>query len=122
MATSSAVLLRKGRERRFTTFPTAACSSRLPKWRSQGTLARHWKESLTPSPPLARIRRAISSPAIIRKRLKRQAFLSRASGLPARSEEHTSELQSLMRISSAVFCLKKKKHRNATHHTKFHTH
>src|SRR3546814_7793099 len=26
-----------------------------------------------------------------------------------RSEEHTSELQSLMRISSAVFCLKKKK-------------
>src|SRR3546814_7099069 len=27
-----------------------------------------------------------------------------------RSEEHTSELQSLMRISSAVFCLKKKKH------------
>src|SRR3546814_5494936 len=29
-----------------------------------------------------------------------------------RSEEHTSELQSLMRISYAVFCLKKKKHRN----------
>src|SRR3546814_9781514 len=28
-----------------------------------------------------------------------------------RSEEHTSELQSLMRISYAVFCLKKKKHR-----------
>src|SRR3546814_4698394 len=29
--------------------------------------------------------------------------------LPIRSEEHTSELQSLMRISYAVFCLKKKK-------------
>src|SRR3546814_9102224 len=29
--------------------------------------------------------------------------------LPGRSEEHTSELQSLMRISYAVFCLKKKK-------------
>src|SRR3546814_5874367 len=28
--------------------------------------------------------------------------------MPARSEEHTSELQSLMRISYAVFCLKKK--------------
>src|SRR3546814_10913006 len=28
---------------------------------------------------------------------------------PPRSEEHTSELQSLMRISYAVFCLKKKK-------------
>src|SRR3546814_2562591 len=30
-------------------------------------------------------------------------------GIPARSEEHTSELQSLRRISYAVFCLKKKK-------------
>src|SRR3546814_6065468 len=32
--------------------------------------------------------------------------------LQARSEEHTSELQSLMRISYAVFCLKKKKIKN----------
>src|SRR3546814_1139207 len=32
-----------------------------------------------------------------------------------RSEEHTSELQSLMRISYAVFCLKKKKHSNTNH-------
>src|SRR3546814_1221623 len=32
----------------------------------------------------------------------------RRRGLGARSEEHTSELQSLMRISYAVFCLKKK--------------
>src|SRR3546814_5849671 len=32
-----------------------------------------------------------------------------------RSEEHTSELQSLMRISYAVFCLKKKKKKNNTH-------
>src|SRR3546814_9740688 len=31
-----------------------------------------------------------------------------------RSEEHTSELQSLMRISYAVFCLKKKKHTTTT--------
>src|SRR3546814_2245906 len=31
-------------------------------------------------------------------------------GTLLRSEEHTSELQSLMRISYAVFCLKKKKH------------
>src|SRR3546814_7991711 len=30
-----------------------------------------------------------------------------------RSEEHTSELQSLMRISYAVFCLKKKTHKNS---------
>src|SRR3546814_10412437 len=33
----------------------------------------------------------------------------------SRSEEHTSELQSLMRISYAVFCLKKKKHINTPH-------
>src|SRR3546814_8851424 len=36
---------------------------------------------------------------------------NQAASAPAyRSEEHTSELQSLMRISYAVFCLKKKKH------------
>src|SRR3546814_5844981 len=34
-----------------------------------------------------------------------------------RSEEHTSELQSLMRISYAVFCLKKKTHLNNTIYT-----
>src|SRR3546814_4507353 len=33
----------------------------------------------------------------------------RPSGPASRSEEHTSELQSLMRISYAVFCLKKKR-------------
>src|SRR3546814_8955485 len=32
-----------------------------------------------------------------------------------RSEEHTSELQSLMRISYAVFCLKKKKNNKKNH-------
>src|SRR3546814_5286733 len=47
------------------------------------------------------------------RRIRRQAEQrgcgrSRA-GCPGRSEEHTSELQSLMRISYAVFCLKKKK-------------
>src|SRR3546814_2054596 len=35
----------------------------------------------------------------------------------SRSEEHTSELQSLMRISYAVFCLKKKKKTRLTHYT-----
>src|SRR3546814_5689276 len=35
-----------------------------------------------------------------------------------RSEEHTSELQSLMRISYAVFCLKKKT-TQSTHNTKY---
>src|SRR3546814_10250199 len=46
------------------------------------------------------------------RRSSRAARLHRAA--PCRSEEHTSELQSLMRISYAVFCLKKKnkKHTN----------
>src|SRR3546814_2054807 len=39
---------------------------------------------------------------------------------PVRSEEHTSELQSLMRISYAVFCLKKKTH-TKKHNTPTHT-
>src|SRR3546814_1570475 len=43
----------------------------------------------------------ISAPA-------RSAAYSRVREIAIRSEEHTSELQSLMRISSAVFCLKKK--------------
>src|SRR3546814_7288771 len=51
-------------------------------------------------------------------------FSVRRAGFPARcragshpvrrSEEHTSELQSLMRTSYAVFCLKKKRNRSAT--------
>src|SRR3546814_9474665 len=41
--------------------------------------------------------------------------------LPCRSEEHTSELQSLMRISYAVFCLKKKKHPTPTHQSTDHS-
>src|SRR3546814_5956190 len=43
-----------------------------------------------------------------RGRLRRQHRCGPAAVRPGRSEEHTSELQSLMRISYAVFCLKKK--------------
>src|SRR3546814_2017773 len=44
----------------------------------------------------------------VRRVERRREHLSR----PCRSEEHTSELQSLMRISYAVFCLKKKTQQN----------
>src|SRR3546814_3143547 len=44
-----------------------------------------------------------------RNELRRRRAKNRLSG---RSEEHTSELQSLMRISYAVFCLKKKNKKN----------
>src|SRR3546814_5001222 len=49
----------------------------------------------------------------------RAARVRRCPSWTARSEEHTSELQSLMRISYAVFCLKKKKNikiANNKHH------
>src|SRR3546814_10373038 len=42
------------------------------------------------------------------KGLRRAGPQPAAAASPARSEEHTSELQSLMRLSYAVFCLKKK--------------
>src|SRR3546814_2643916 len=43
-------------------------------------------------------------------------------GEVSRSEEHTSELQSLMRNSYAVFCLKKKKHNRRQHNTSLSSH
>src|SRR3546814_9772358 len=42
--------------------------------------------------------------------------------IQARSEEHTSELQSLMRISYAVFCLKKKNTRTTDYASTYVTH
>src|SRR3546814_3759706 len=41
-------------------------------------------------------------------RIQASMIMGRGAATKARSEEHTSELQSLMRISYAVFCLKKK--------------
>src|SRR3546814_7156698 len=52
--------------------------------------------------------------------LRQDGFDSVAAAVGAdhrRSEEHTSELQSLMRISYAVFCLKKKKNKQQTNIT-----
>src|SRR3546814_10541084 len=61
-------------------------------------------------PPAPAGRRAAPHPSCAR--VHPPTRLSAADGrahISARSEEHTSELQSLMRISYAVFCLKKKK-------------
>src|SRR3546814_2056089 len=46
-----------------------------------------------------------------------KALLYKPDGAGPRSEEHTSELQSLMRISYAVFCLKKKTKHNKRRNT-----
>src|SRR3546814_1989540 len=67
-----------------------------PNWTA--TIARGWKRSARRSDRV--FRHAGLVPA---------SNPPRAIALEARSEEHTSELQSLMRISYAVFCLQKKK-------------
>src|SRR3546814_5205181 len=70
-----------------------------------------------PTHPFLLLRAAPAPQASIASSSSRAAFswmkAKRCAGLlpirRSRSEEHTSELQSLMRISYAVFCLKKKK-------------
>src|SRR3546814_8420592 len=71
------------------------------------TLVRSEGEGTGQGRALFRRRRCVAEPRRLSGRRADGGALSRPSyGL--RSEEHTSELQSLMRISYAVFCLKKK--------------
>src|SRR3546814_5316221 len=68
-------------------------------------------DTLFPYTTLFRSHRAARTPpiaAINRARMSRGGRRATNSRCMVRSEEHTSELQSLMRISYAVFCLKKK--------------
>src|SRR3546814_2680613 len=84
-----------------------AASKHRHKRRKGGTIL------LPGSSPAAGIRFCClvrSEPRSICLTLGREAY--RLGSKSERSEEHTSELQSLMRISYAVFCLKKKKHKN----------
>src|SRR3546814_1252857 len=83
---------------------------------------RHYHSRLTRPNRHRCVRRRSYHPLRIRNRLRGHqasqvwrrnpaARLRSYSGPDHRSEEHTSELQSLMRISYAVFCLKKKTHK-----------
>src|SRR3546814_2187043 len=100
-------------------------SSSLPP--SSGSPVRNSAEvsqSVARHPPAYRMRRGAPPAEFSSSRKARLSQPCRVSRLetrktaplpsmrPSRSEEHTSELQSLMRISYAVFCLKKKKHPN----------
>src|SRR3546814_3156975 len=63
------------------------------------------------------IRKHDETDAVRMARSSHQRRLTAARGADQRrSEEHTSELQSLMRISYAVFCLKKKTKKQITQH------
>src|SRR3546814_2029406 len=78
---------------------------RSPDARSFPTASSSSLEVSTTSPsPSATIRTSRNETETLRRHWPRR----RLSRRPPRSEEHTSELQSLMRISYAVFCLKKK--------------
>src|SRR3546814_10052055 len=70
-------------------------------WRRRGhrRLGKHSMNPVRPEEPLS----------LSKGRLEGPAQVVRDASSSSRSEEHTSELQSLMRISYAVFCLKKKK-------------
>src|SRR3546814_10244242 len=73
-----------------------------------------------PVPRAARLRRGA---AVLRPRRERRGERRGAAGgdrayQHVRSEEHTSELQSLMRISYAVFCLNKKHQTTTIQHTR----
>src|SRR3546814_6196613 len=91
-------------EVRMSDWSSDVCSSDL---RRSDRAARRWRRRFrhrvrNDASPRARFRAAHSSPV-------RPAPLRIRTFEALRSEEHTSELQSLMRISYAVFCLKKKK-------------
>src|SRR3546814_6257287 len=66
--------------------------------------------SFCPSTPILLSSSHTATHAFARLHIWLPAIRSSASAGTVRSEEHTSELPSLMRISYAVFCLKKKKH------------
>src|SRR3546814_10082810 len=71
-------------------------------------VARPYRKAGTPSPkPSAKP--AAAAPAPAPQPAASPAVVQQVEAKRPRSEEHTSELQSLMRISYAVFCLKKKK-------------
>src|SRR3546814_3330678 len=96
---------------RISDWSSDVCSSDLPAppgRGGRGAAGRHLPRDHRG--PAAAVRRAVAAlPGDGRDQgpAERRAPRPAAQG---RSEEHTSELQSLMRISYAVFCLKKKKH------------
>src|SRR3546814_7807079 len=89
--------------------------------RSSWQAVARWGFKQEPNVPQVLEQIALAHPEINLDPMQTSYFLSRQTVIVVRklpfhqawrrrSEEHTSELQSLMRISSAVFCLKKKKH------------
>src|SRR3546814_4371007 len=86
-------------------------SLKLPEDVKQLAAAAAKQQGVTPHAFMVDAIRAAATNAERRAQFVADAVASRTEAVKSgRSEEHTSELQSLMRISSAVFCLKNKKH------------
>src|SRR3546814_2274231 len=88
--------------------------------RSRGDVAHHMYPAARSRSNASSVSRSMARPARSGARVCSSSSMisSMVAALPAigdvmRSEEHTSELQSLMRISYAVFCLQKKKSEQA---------
>src|SRR3546814_3888077 len=102
---------------RISDWSSDVCSSDLRQHRRRAQLAHGAPRRAEPAEGAApllsghRLGRVGTAAAVARHRRGRLRATDerRAARRPGRSEEHTSELQSLMRISYAVFCLKKKK-------------
>src|SRR3546814_1546931 len=102
---------------RISDWSSDVCSSDLacvgsPGRAAQCQLGQSITDRASPTRETCRETRAMASrrlpAATVRATTGRTATTATATITTARSEEHTSELQSLMRISYAVFCLKKK--------------
>src|SRR3546814_7303241 len=105
-----------GRDGKRAWYDSAAWRAYGPRY-GQGTLRSlrlPWRPADQPE-PITGIT-APARPAARPRQPPEGVKTSRKPSVP-RSEEHTSELQSLMRISYAVFCLKKKQHRSKRKHT-----
>src|SRR3546814_8419150 len=88
----------------------AACRAPVPAAQSKSVSSRLALRIVSPSKPRRRRKSAAlrrSARSRVKSSPKRRRTRFRA--CRRRSEEHTSELQSLLRISYAVFCLKKKR-------------
>src|SRR3546814_1305942 len=100
---------------RISDWSSDVCSSDLVRERQRLELARHFdaagiRDTGPQRPIILGLLSAIRQfPTAVLDEQRKDTLGKVTEAVRQRSEEHTSELQSLMRISYAVFCLKKKK-------------
>src|SRR3546814_2464194 len=101
---------------RISDWSSDVCSSDLPSAGRPAHARRLYREPMTAPAQPPHDSRTIRSVGTRSERISSSGTELRSFETSSRSEEHTSELQSLMRISYAAFCLKKKTKDEATAH------